>query len=146
MLFPLCPAIAQAAPDTGANLSRAMERLLKMRATLPAGEFVRQVETLALGGDASAAEMAGEGSQFGGIGWPIDAQKACDWFERAAAMRGDSAHNLALCHETGRGRPQDAARARLLYTQAISLGWIQAKCALGTMLVSGSGGRTSARA
>ena len=140
MLLALFLAITQTATDTGANLSPALRRLVETRAALPADEFVRQVEALALAGDASAAEMAGEGRQFGGLGWTVDMPKACDWFERAAATRGDSAHNLALCHETGRGRAQDAARARLLYTRAIGLGWIQAKCALGTMLVSGSGG------
>jgi len=140
MLPALFLVLAQAATDNGASLSPAVQRLVETRATLPAGEFVRRIEALALTGDASAAEMAGEGSQFGGLGWSVDQPRACDWFERAAATRGDSAHNLALCHETGRGRPQDKAQARRLYAQAIGLGWVQAKCALGTMLVSGSGG------
>ena len=128
------------AQDTGANFSPAVKALLDTRETLAPEEFVRRIETLALQGDASASELAGEASNFGGIGWPRDPEKACGWFERAAPQRGDSAHNLALCFENGQGRPQDLARARTLYANAARLGWVQAKCALGTLLVSGRGG------
>jgi len=139
MLVPLLIVLQPVAGQDNA-LSPAMRHLVETRARIPEDDFARQVEVLAMRGDASAAEMAGEGRQFGGIGWSIDQQKACDWFERAAAARGDSAHNLALCHETGKGRPQDLARARALYGQASGLGWVQAKCALGNLLVSGRGG------
>lgn len=129
-----------AGQDAGLALSPPVTALLETRERLPPGEFVRRIEALALQGDASAAELAGEGSSFGQAGWPQDPAKACGWFERAASQRGDAAHNLALCYETGRGKPQDLAKARSFYADAARLGWVQAKCALGTMLVAGRGG------
>lgn len=129
-----------AGQDAGLALSPAVEALIESRQTLAPAEFARRVEALALQGDSSAAELAGEASNRGEQGWAHDPAKACAWFERAAPQRGDGAHNLALCYETGQGVPQDLARARTLYASAAKLGWVQAKCALGTMLVSGRGG------
>lgn len=137
-ILPLLLAIQDV--SNASDLSPQVSALIEARASLPPGEFVRRIEALALGGDASAAELAGEARRQGGLGWTVDSAKACDWFERAAARRGDAAHNLALCYEKGAGRPADLARARALYASAAPLGWVQAKCALGTMLVAGRGG------
>ncbi|HSX55738.1 MAG TPA: tetratricopeptide repeat protein, partial [Sphingomonas sp.] len=80
----------------------------------------------------------------GGLGLPVDPASACDWFERGAGKRGDATHNLALCYERGDGRPRDLARSRVLYQQAGTLGWVQAKCALGNLLILGQGGAVDA--
>lgn len=123
-----------------ANLSPALETLIAARGTLSNPEFLRRTRALADGGDVSAAEMLGEIYRFGMFDVGPDLPKACDWHERAANSRGDAAHNLAMCFETGEGRTRDLARARTLYARADGLGWIQARCALGTMLVQGRGG------
>lgn len=124
--------------------SPAVDALIADRANLTPGEIVVRLEVLAHDGDLSAAEVLGEAAQHGGFGVTVDPARACDWYERAAGERADSTHNLALCFETGSGRPHDPARARSLYAVAAAKGWIQAKCALGTMLVRGVGGPVDA--
>lgn len=124
--------------------SPAVDALIADRSNLTPGEIIRRLEVLASEGDLSAAEVLGEAAQHGGFGVTADPAKACDWYERAAGERADSAHNLALCFETGSGRPHNPVRARSLYAAAAARGWIQAKCALGTMLVRGVGGPVDA--
>lgn len=121
----------------------AVRMLLDQRDSMPAGEFAQKLEALAAS-DAVAAELLGEALMFGGLGLPLDPPRACQWFERGAGKRGDATHNLALCFEQGNGRPQDLARSRVLYAQAAELGWVQAKCALGNLLVRGQGGPVDA--
>ena len=110
---------------------------------MPVAEFTRKLEALAAT-DAVAAELLGEALQRGGLGLPADPARACHWFERGAGKRGDATHNLARCHERGDGRPKDLARSRVLYEQAAALGWVQAKCALGNLLIGGQGGPADA--
>ena len=124
--------------------SPAVDALIADRAKLAPGELIRRLEVLADEGDLSAAEVLGEFAQHGGLGVTVNPTTACDWYARAAGERADSTHNLALCFETGSGRPHDPARARSLYAVAAAKGWIQAKCALGTMLVRGLGGPVDA--
>lgn len=134
---------AQIPPNTQVY-SPAVDALIADRANLAPGELIRQLEALASAGDMSAAEVLGEAAQHGAFGVTVNPTKACDWYDRAAPERADSTHNLALCFETGNGRPRDPARARSLYAVAAEKGWIQAKCALGTMLVRGLGGPVDA--
>ncbi len=124
--------------------SPAVDALIADRAKLAPGELIRRLEVLADEGDLSAAEVLGEFAQHGGLGVTVNPTTACDWYARAAGERADSTHNLALCFETGSGRPHDPARARSRYAVAAAQGWIQAKCALGTMLVRGLGGPVDA--
>lgn len=124
--------------------SPAVDALIADRAKLAPEELIRRLEVLADEGDLSAAEVLGEFAQHGGFGVTVNPTTACDWYARAAGERADSTHNLALCFETGSGRPHDPARARSLYAVAAAKGWIQAKCALGTMLVRGLGGPVDA--
>lgn len=131
-------------PTNVQTYSPAVDALIADRAKLAPGEFIRRLEVLANEGDLSAAEALGEFAQHGGLGVAVNPTTACDWYERAAGERADSTHNLALCFETGSGRPHDPARARSLYAVAAAKGWIQAKCALGTMLVRGVGGPVDA--
>jgi TPR repeat protein len=140
-LLLLASPLAQEAPVAR---SAAIVALSAQRGTIGDVEFVRRVEALAGQGDASAVELIGEAYLFGGFGLPRDPAKACDRFQQASASRGDAMHNLALCYERGDGRPQDPANARTLYARAAGMGWVQAKCALGTMLVTGRGGARDA--
>lgn len=132
-------------PDASAepSITPAVRALLDRRGSMSASEFARQLETLAAS-DAVAAELLGEALMFGQLGLSVDAPRACNWFERGAGKRGDATHNLALCHERGAGRPKDLARSRALYAQAAGLGWVQAKCALGNLLIAGQGGPVDA--
>jgi TPR repeat protein len=59
---------------------------------------------------------------------------------RIAARRGDAAHNLARCYETGSGLPADAGKAREWYGRATSLGYPKSSCALGNLMITGVGG------
>lgn len=51
---------------------------------------------------------------------------------------------ILRCFEQGNGRPKDVARSRVQYAQAADLGWVQAKCALGNLLIGGQGGAVEA--
>lgn len=140
MLLALLLLAAQTPPALDLGLSPAVEALVAARATLPVAEFPRRMTALAESGDTGAAEFLGEALMRGEFGFAADPAKACDWHERASGVRGDAAHNIALCFEKGRGRAENKVRARELYARAATLGWTQSKCALGTMLISGSGG------
>ncbi|WP_447727445.1 tetratricopeptide repeat protein [Sphingomonas koreensis] len=139
-MLPLLLLLAVQAVPIAQSYSPAVDALVADHARLAPGELARRLEALADGGDSSAAEALGELSQQGALGIASNPKVACDWYERASASRGDATHNLALCFETGNGRPQDLARARTLYEAGAAKGWVQAKCALGTMLVAGRGG------
>lgn len=143
-MLPLLLLLVAQVAAAGQNYSPAVNALIADHARLAPGELARRLEVLANGGDTSAAEALGELSQQGALGVAANPELACDWYERASVERGDATHNLALCFETGKGRQQDLARARALYEAAAAKGWVQAKCALGTMLVSGRGGAADA--
>ncbi|RYY45752.1 MAG: sel1 repeat family protein [Sphingomonadales bacterium] len=143
-MFSLLLLLATQTPTNVQTYSPAVDALIADRANLASGELIKRLEALANGGDLSAAEALGEFAQHGGSSLPRNPTKACDWYARAAGERADSTHNLALCFKTENGRPRDAARARTLYGVAAAKGWIQAKCALGTMLVRGLGGPADA--
>lgn len=132
--------LASQSADGPVDFSPALQALIRQREAMPPSEFVARVEALAASGDDSATELAAESSHQGGLGWPRDLTKACQWHERASAHRADATHNLALCYENGEGWPQDLTRARTLYARAAEMGWVQAKCALGNLLVRGQGG------
>lgn len=141
-LLLLIAAQTAAAPDQF-ELTPAVRALLDQRSSMPVAEFRQELETLATS-DAVPAELLGEALQRGDLGLPLDPPRACDWFERGAGKRGDATHNLARCLERGDGRPKDLARSRILYGQAAALGWVQAKCALGNLLIAGQGGPADA--
>ncbi len=124
-------------------MTPAVRALVDRRGSMSASAFARELEALAAT-DAVAAELLGEALMFGLLGLPVDVPRACGWFERGAGKRGDATHNLALCHERGEGRPKDLAHSRVLYAQAAELGWVQAKCALGNLLIAGRGGPVDA--
>lgn len=143
-MLPLLLLIAAQATSGGQRYSPAVDALVADHARLAPGELAKRLGALADAGDSSAAEALGELSQQGALGIAANPGVACDWYERASVSRGDATHNLALCFETGNGRSKDLARARILYEAAAAKGWVQAKCALGTMLVGGRGGAVDA--
>lgn len=91
-------------------------------------------------GDVTATEALGELYLLGSGNIAQDRPKACGYFERTAGFRADGANNLALCYENGWGRSVDLSRARELYRIAADRGWVQAKCALGNLMIDGKGG------
>jgi uncharacterized protein len=127
-----------AAPPPSAAVQAAFERSGK-RITPP---LLGELEGLAAGGDASAAQALGEA--YSAAGGAADLRKACDYFEKAASARADSVHNLATCFFSGRGRAIDKAKARSLYQEASRRGLRRADCALGNMLIAGDGGPVDA--
>lgn len=130
-----------AAPQTNeAGLSPDMRAIDAERQSLPEATFVAKVKDLAGRDDASAIEMLGEMYRFGVFGVAPDPVKACAEFTRAAARRGDSAHNLAVCYERGDGLTANAVKAREWYRRAAALGYAKAYCALGNMMAAGAGG------
>lgn len=134
----------QGASASAELVSPALQALMSERKSLGPEEYWKRARALAEGGDTSAAELLGESYLAGLDGLAQDHDAACGWFERAAVARGDASHNLARCYELGQGRAVDLPRARQLYGRAAELDWVQAKCALGIMLVSGRGGAADA--
>jgi TPR repeat protein len=122
-------------------VSPQVHTLAQQANTLGGEALVAKLEKLAADGDASANEFLGEIFNRGGLaGLVADPARACVYFARSAAVRGDSAQNLAQCLYTGRGMTRDLPRARLLYRQARMLGYPKSGCALGNMMIKGEGG------
>ena len=103
-------------------------------------DAVAALESLASGGDKSAAALLGEHLIYVGRTAGSDWTRACDFSEQAGGAYPSALHNLANCHFYGNGRPKDPVKARLLYRQAMELGLAKSACALGNMLIGGAGG------
>lgn len=93
-------------------------------------------------GDKSAAALLGELLIFGNRRGGQDFARACDYSE-AAGRHASALHNLATCYFNGSGRPRDLVKARDLYRQSADMGFAKAACALGNMLIAGTGGASS---
>lgn len=132
--------LAAAAPAAEADISPEVRAVSAERGSLGNEAFLARVETLAQGGDSSAIELLGEIYVGGLFGTARNPAKACGYFERAANLRGDSAHNFARCHENGDGMPEDAAMARKWYARGAALGYLKSSCALGNLMIAGKGG------
>ena len=101
---------------------------------------ISALDALSNSGDASATELLGE-IYLGGLGGlAADRKRACTYFERASLLRPDSAHNYANCHYHKQIVGWDATKARIFYQRGIDGGWPSSRCALGIMLVEGTGG------
>ena len=113
-----------------------------MEARASGGEaaFFITIRSLVDRDDASAIELLGENYMFGGFGLPRDSAKACALFAKAAERRGDAAHNLARCYETGDGWAADAEKARVWYAKGAAFGYEKSNCALGNLMIAGTGG------
>ena len=146
MLIAFLLAVAPMPADQPLALSPEVQAAIAERksSTLSDTAFVVRIQELADRGDASAIELLGEISQFGGFGIVPDTTKACAFFARAAARRGDSAHNFARCNEFGEGVPLDYAKARTWYARAAASGYLKSNCALGMLMLDGKGGATDA--
>ncbi|MBV7258555.1 tetratricopeptide repeat protein [Erythrobacter crassostreae] len=132
----------QAVPDEfyKSETSKEVRAVIEQLDALPVEDAVSQLEALAQNGDDSALELLGEMFNEGLGGFPNDANRACDYFERQEGRRADGLHNYATCFYSGRGRDEDLARARSLYKKAAEAGWRMSFCAYGNMLVRGQGG------
>lgn len=138
-MFPLL--LLAAAPQAGPIYSPEVRTAIEVRASRGDEAFFATIRALVDRDDASAIELLGEVYMLGGFGLPRDPAKACALFGRAAERRGDSAHNLARCYERGDGLPVDAAKARHWYGRGASFGYAKSSCALGNLMVAGTGGQ-----
>lgn len=100
---------------------------------------LRELETLAEIGDIDAHNMLGElYAGFGGV--ERDRAKSCRHFQVAREARPSASHNYGQCLWEGAFGEQDFAEARVWYQRGADGGFLQAKCALGNMLIRGEGG------
>ena len=129
-----------AAPQAGVDLSSEVSAAIAARTTRGDEAFFSTIQALVDRDDASAMELLGEIYMMGGFGRESDPAKACKLFAKAAGRRGDSAHNLARCYELGNGFAADPVKARQWYRQAAEAGYAKSNCALGNLMVSGTGG------
>lgn len=129
-----------AAPLAGVDLSSEVSAAIATRASRGDEAFLSTIEALVDRDDASAIELLGEVYMRGGFGRGRNPAKACELFGRAAERRGDSAHNLARCYERGDGLGADAAKARVWYRRGAAVGYAKSNCALGNLMVAGTGG------
>jgi TPR repeat protein len=91
---------------------------------------------LADGGDANAQYFAGVLYVMGRGSIAADPQRGCAYEEKASASRADAMYLVGRCYETGAGGQQDKAKAEASYTRSSEMGYPQAKCGLGRMLMA----------
>lgn len=142
MLLSLTLLLAAYAGDAGyqVEISPAVEAAIAAQDETGTTALIAQLSALSDAGDTGASELLGEAHQLGKFGLKPDVAKACDYYDKAAVDRADSAHNLATCFYDGRGRSRDRAKARNLYQRASDGGFPKAHCAFGNMLLAGDGG------
>ncbi len=98
-----------------------------------------QLEALANGGDVDAHNVLGE--LYAGVGGvQRDRPKSCEHFRSARQARPSAAHNYGQCLWEGAYGERDFTEARVWYGRGADGGFLQAKCALGNMLIKGEGG------
>ena len=98
-----------------------------------------RLETLAGGGDVDAHNVLGE--LYAGVGGvQRDRPKSCEHFRSAREARPSAAHNYGQCLWEGAYGARDFAEARIWYGRGADGDFLQAKCALGNMLIRGEGG------
>ncbi|MDO9641320.1 MAG: tetratricopeptide repeat protein [Brevundimonas sp.] len=106
---------------------------------------LRRLETLAEAGDIDAHNMLGE-MYIGLGGVERDRLKSCQHFRAAREARPSASHNYGQCLWEGAFGERDFAEARIWYRRGADGGFLQAKCALGNMLIRGEGGPTDPEA
>lgn len=102
---------------------------------------LRRLEALAEAGDTDAHNMLGE-MYMGLSGVERDRPKSCQHFRAAREARPSASHNYGQCLWEGAFGERDFAEARVWYRRGADGGFLQAKCALGNMLIRGEGGPT----
>lgn len=100
---------------------------------------LRTLETLAEGGDLDAHNLLGE--LYSGLaGVPRDRLRSCGHFRVARESSASAAHNYGQCLWEGAWGERQLPEARIWYARGGNGGFLQAKCALGNMLIAGDGG------
>lgn len=109
------------------------------RARAIAEEVIEEVAALAAAGNAEAQFLMGT-AWAEGLGKPVDAELAAQWY-RAAADQGHmlARHNLGNSYAAGRGVPQDDALAVYWWQFAADAGDAVPQFMLGTMYEAGRG-------
>jgi TPR repeat protein len=116
----------------------ALAALRQLRGGNTAGGFA-VLEKMVEAGRADAAEGLGEVYGYGYGVVPVDRRKACRYFAIASVTRLDSMHNLAICYERGVVGAADFSEAARLYRRAGEMGFLESKCALGSLYLHGRG-------
>jgi TPR repeat protein len=98
---------------------------------------------LADGGRADAQYYAGlmflspqDGSPGGA---PIEGARGCAYEAKASASRADAMYMVGECYKRGLGGTRDADKAKAAFVRAAEMGYPNAKCALGEMLMAEPG-------
>jgi len=119
---------------------------MSLPSDIPGSIGSQGLRSSALAGDPAAAyEIAHRYME--GIGVPVSAARAAEWFEFAASHGSvPAAYRLGAIYEKGMdGVPRDVARARKLYEQAATAGNIRAMHNLGVLLAAGVDGQPNYR-
>lgn len=134
-LSSMAPASPTALPEITPEV-RAIAAELQQKSSVDA---MPRLEKLAEA-DHSALVLLGEIYFLGLFDIPPDQVKACSYFEPLKNTYGEVAHNFATCYFNAVGKRTDKAIARQYYRKATELGWPDSTCALGNMLIAGTGG------
>lgn len=98
-----------------------------------------RVQALADAGDLEAHNLLGE--VYSGLAGVVpDRSRSCEHFRIAREARPSAAHNYGQCLWEGAFGSRELAEARVWYQRGADGGFLQAKCALGNMLIRGEGG------
>ncbi|WP_439476341.1 tetratricopeptide repeat protein [Brevundimonas sp.] len=98
-----------------------------------------RLQALADGGDLEAHNLLGE--VYTGLDGVVrDRARSCEHFRVAREARPSAAHNYGQCLWEGAFGERELEQARVWYGRGADGGFLQAKCALGNMLIKGEGG------
>lgn len=126
-----------AAQEAGVNLElRAAARQI---AAGEQGQGLARLQALADAGDLEAHNLLGE--VYTGLDGVVrDRTRSCEHFRIAREARPSAAHNYGQCLWEGAYGERELEQARVWYGRGADGGFLQAKCALGNMLIKGEGG------
>ncbi|HEY9213097.1 MAG TPA: tetratricopeptide repeat protein, partial [Ancylobacter sp.] len=139
------PSELPAAPQTSPPASLGPSSM-SLPSDIPGSIGSQGLRSAALAGDPAAAyEIAHR--YMDGIGVPVSAVRAAEWFDFAASHGSiPAAYRLGSIYEKGMdGVPRDVARARKLYEQAATAGNVRAMHNLGVLLAAGIDGQPDYR-
>jgi TPR repeat protein len=70
---------------------------------------------------------------------PVDGVRGCAYEAKASATRADAMYMVGECYKRGLGGQRDADKAKAAFVSAADMGYPNAKCALGEMLMAEPG-------
>lgn len=132
-------AFGGAASAQDAEVSPELRAAVRQIAAGEPDQGLARVQALADSGDLEAHNLLGE--LYSGLaGVAADRPRSCEHFRMAREARPSAAHNYGQCLWEGAYGERDFVEARVWYQRGADGGFLQAKCALGNMLIRGDGG------